>query len=290
MRQQPEEVNMIDNNAVWLVTGCSTGLGRAIAREALESGYRVVVTARDTATIDDLVEAHGERAIALSLDVTDPVQAAAVIASAEQRFGAVDVLVNNAGYGYLGAIEEGVEADVRAMFETNVFGTWQMVKAVLPGMRERGRGHVVNISSVGGLTTFAGVGFYHMAKFAVEALSETLAKEVAPLGIGVTVVEPGAFRTDFRGRSMKQSSIRLAAYDQTAGKARDGVLAGHGTQVGDPMLGAKAIIAALKAERPPLHLVLGGDAVDLVRQKLSDLQYDLNTWEALSRSTNFIEN
>ncbi|WP_349017040.1 SDR family NAD(P)-dependent oxidoreductase [Bradyrhizobium sp. Arg237L] len=185
------------------MTGCSTGLGRALAQQALQSDYRVVVSARDPSTVTDIVKDHGEIALAVELDVTKPDQVRAAVEVAEERFGAIDVLVNNAGYGYVGAIEEGEDADVRAMFETNIFGTWNMIKAVLPGMREHGRGHVVNMSSVGGITTFPDVGFYHMAKFAVEGLSETLAKEVAPFGIGVTVVEPGGFRTDFRGRSMK---------------------------------------------------------------------------------------
>ncbi len=281
---------MIDKNAIWLVTGCSSGLGKAIAQQALQAGYRVVVTARDIDAVADLVHAHPQSAFAVPLDVTDPVQVRAAVASAEQRFGSVDVLVNNAGYGYLGAIEEGEDEDVRAMFETDVFGLWQMVKAVLPGMRARARGHVVNISSIGGLTTFAGVGFYHMAKFAVEALSETLAKEVAEFGIGVTVVEPGAFRTDFRGRSMKQSKIRLAAYESTAGKGRDGVLAGHGKQSGDPARGARAIIAVLEAPRSPLHLVIGGDALDLARRKLTELAGDFDAWETVTRSTDFPEN
>jgi NAD(P)-dependent dehydrogenase (short-subunit alcohol dehydrogenase family) len=280
---------MIEKNAVWLVTGCSSGLGRAIAQQALHSGYRVAVTARGIAAVADLVDTYPQTAFAVSLDVTDLAQVQAAVASAERRFGCVDVLVNNAGYGYLGAIEEGEDGDVRAMFETDVFGLWQMVKAALPGMRGRGRGHVVNISSIGGLTTFPGVGFYHMAKFAVEALSETLAKEVAAFGIGVTVVEPGAFRTDFRGRSMKQSKIRLPAYDQTAGKGRDGVLAGHGKQSGDPMRGARAIIAALEAPQSPLHLVIGGDALDLARQKLVELARDFDAWETVTRSTDFAE-
>jgi len=197
--------------------------------------------------------------------------------AAKARFGAVDVLVNNAGYGYIGAIEEG--EGVRAMFETNIFGTWNMVKAVLPGMRKRGHGHVINMSSVGGLTTFPAVGFYHMAKFAVEALSETLAKEIAPFGLGVTIVEPGGFRTDFRGRSMVQSGIRLPAYADTAGKARDNILAAHGKQRGDPTRGARAIIAAVEAEHPPLHLIIGGDALDLARKKVADLKRDFDTWE-----------
>ena len=278
---------MIGKNAVWLITGCSKGIGRALAQQALQSGYRVVVTARDTATLADVVKEHPEAVAAVELDVTKPDQVKAAIRAAEDRFGGVDVLVNNAGYGYLAAIEEGDDTDVRALFEANIFGTWNMIKAVLPGMRARGRGHIVNISSVGGLTTFPGVGFYHMAKFAVEGLSETLAKEVIPLGLGVTVVEPGAFRTEFRGSSMKQSRVRLPAYAGTAGKSRDGVLAGHGKQQGDPVLGAKAIISALEGERPPLHLVLGADALDLIRQKITDLQRDLDTWETLTRSTRF---
>ncbi|MPV55703.1 short-chain dehydrogenase/reductase [Burkholderia sp. HI2761] len=278
---------MLKKNAVWLITGCSKGLGRALARSALESGYRVVASARDEAAVEDLVRAYGDAVAAVRLDVASQEQAETAVAAAHERFGAVDVLVNNAGYGYLAAIEEGEDSDVRAMFETNVHGTWNMIKAALPGMRKRRTGHIVNIGSVGGLTTFPGVGFYHMTKFAVEGLSETLAKEIGPLGIGVTVVEPGAFRTDFRGASMQQSGIRLEDYADTAGKARDSVLAGHGKQQGDPVRGSRAIIAALESDRPPLHLVLGGDALDLVRAKLEDLRVDLDTWEHLTRSTDY---
>jgi NAD(P)-dependent dehydrogenase (short-subunit alcohol dehydrogenase family) len=278
---------MIERNAVWLITGCSTGLGRAIAQQALKSGYRVVASARNSSTVADVVAQHKHTAIAVELDVTDPDQVNAAVRQAEDHFGAVDVLVNNAGYGYVAAMEEGEDADVRAVFETNVFGSWNVIKAVLPGMRTRKRGHVVNISSVGGIVTFPAVGFYHMTKFAVEALSETLAQETAPLGIGVTVVEPGAFRTDFRGRSMKQSKIRLPDYEETAGKARDGFLAGHGRQQGDPVRGARAIITAVEAERPPMHLVIGGDALDLVRKKITSFQWELDSWEEVTRSTNF---
>jgi NAD(P)-dependent dehydrogenase (short-subunit alcohol dehydrogenase family) len=197
------------------------------------------------------------------------------------------VLVNNAGYGYVAAIEEGEDADVRAMFETNVFGSWNMINAALPRMRTRKRGHIVNMSSVGGLVTFPAVGFYHMTKSAVEGLSETLAQETASFGVGVTVVEPGAFRTDFRGRSMKQSKVRLPDYEETAGKARDDLLAGHGKQQGDPARGARAIIAAVEAERPPMHLVIGGDALDLVRGKIISFQQELKGWEEITRSTGF---
>jgi NAD(P)-dependent dehydrogenase (short-subunit alcohol dehydrogenase family) len=281
---------MIRKNAVWLITGCSKGLGRALARQVLEAGYRAVVTARDISAVEDIVGDYGEAALAFELDVTRTDQIKAAIAAAEDRFGSVDVLVNNAGYGYFGAIEEGEDAGVRAMFETNVFGPVNLIKAVLPGMRQRKHGHVITISSVGGMVAFPAVGYYHMAKFALEGLSETLAKEVAPFGIGVTAVEPGAFRTDFREQvAVKEPVTRIAAYADTAGKARDGIFANHGKQQGDPVRGARAIIAAVEADRPPVHFVMGGDAVDLVRQKLVALQDELDAWEALSRSTNFRE-
>ena len=279
---------MVTKNDVWLITGCSKGLGRALAEQTLEAGYRVVVTARRLEDVRDLVGAHGDRASAVALDVTKPDQIASAVAAAEDRFGGVDVLVNNAGYGYFGAIEEGEDTGVRAMFEANVFGPVALTKALMPGMRNRKHGHVINISSVGGLVTYPAVGYYHMAKFAIEGLSETLAKELMPFGINVTVVEPGAFRTNFRGSTdAKQPTTRIAAYAETAGKARDNVFAAHGHQQGDPTRGARAIITAVEAERPPLHLVIGGDALDQIRQKITDLSRELDTWEELSRSTNF---
>ncbi len=282
-------MEMLKNNDVWLITGCSSGLGRALAEETLKAGYRVVATARSASTLSDLVSVYGDAVLAVDLDVTNAEQIASAISAAEGHFGGIDVLVNNAGYGYFGAIEEGEEADVHAMFETNVFGPWHMAKAALPGMREREHGHVVNISSVGGMVTYPAVGFYHMAKFAVEGFSETLAKEVAPFGIGVTVVEPGAFRTEFRGTSVKQSNIRLPAYAETAGKARDNVFAANGKQENDPVLGGRAIIRAIEADNPPLHLVIGGDALDQIRKKLAVLNQELDTWEDLTRSTKFAD-
>ena len=279
---------MIQDKSVWLITGCSKGLGRALAEQVLKAGYRVALTARDSSTLDDLVKKYQDAAFAIELDVTHHEQTEAAVKVAEAHFGAVDVLVNNAGYGYLAAIEEGEEQEVRALFETNVYGTWNMIKAVIPGMRGRGRGHIVNISSVGGLVTFPSVGFYHMTKFAVEGLSETLVKELALFGIGVTVVEPGAFRTDFRSTtSMKQSKVHLAAYADTAGKVRAGVLAAHGKQQGDPVLAGKAIISALRAEKSPLHLILGRDALEQTRQKLNELGQEITAWENLTTSTDF---
>jgi NAD(P)-dependent dehydrogenase (short-subunit alcohol dehydrogenase family) len=279
---------MITKDAVWLITGCSKGLGRALAAQVLAKGYRVVVTARRAADIADLVAAHGDAVLAVELDVTDPAQISAAVSAAEDRFSGVDVLVNNAGYGYLAAIEEGEDADVRALFETDLFGPLNLVKAVLPGMRARRRGHIVNISSIGGLVTYPGVGYYHMVKFGIEAMSETLAKEVAPLGIGVTVVAPGAFRTDFRGpASIKQSATRIDDYGDTAGKSRAGTQAGHGKQAGDPMRGARAIITAVEAERAPVHLLIGGDALDQLRGKLDGLRRETDAWEEITRSTDF---
>lgn len=278
---------MIAKDAVWLITGCSKGLGQALAEQALISGYRVVVTARRRSDVNDIVRAHGDAALAVELDVTKPDQIKATVSAAEDRFGRVDVLVNNAGYGYFAAIEEGEDAEVRAMFETDVFGPVNLVKAVLPGMRARRSGHIVNISSIGGFVTFPSVGYYHMAKFAVEGMSDTLSKELAPFGIGATVVAPGAFRTDFRGPSGKGSATRIGDYAETAGRARDKVFAGHGTQQGDPVLGARAIIAAVEATSPPVHLIIGGDALDQARQKVADLQREWDAWEGVTRSTDF---
>ncbi len=279
---------MITKDAVWLITGCSKGLGRALAREVLAAGYRAVITARRIEDLADLAAEHSESALAVALDVTDGAQIGAAVVAAEQRFGAVDVLVNNAGYGYLAAIEEGDETQVRALFEADLFGPVTLIKTVLPGMRARRRGHIVNVSSIGGLVTYPGVGYYHMVKFGVEALSDVLAKEVGPLGIGVTVVAPGAFRTDFRGpASIKQSATQITDYAETAGKSRAGTQAGHGKQQGDPARGARAIIKAVEAERPPVHLLIGGDALDQFRAKLDDMRRETDAWENVTRGTDF---
>ncbi|MFM0182188.1 oxidoreductase [Paraburkholderia aspalathi] len=280
---------MINDNSVWLITGSSSGLGRALAEKVLEHGYRAVVTARRPASVRDLVEHYGDRAMAVGLDVTQFAQISAAVKAAHERFGRIDVLVNNAGYGYIGAIEEGEDAEIRAQFDTNVHGVIALMQAVLPGMRHHGKGHIVNVSSIGGLTAFPNVGYYHASKYALEGLSETLAKEMAPFGIGVTVVEPGAFRTDFRGRSMRQSRIRIPEFAGTLGKQRDALLDSHGKQHNDPVKGALAIIEALKAKQPPLHLLLGADALDLAHKQLAALRKDFDAWETLSRSTAFDE-
>ena len=273
---------------VWFITGCSTGFGRELAREVLSRGWRAVVTARDKGKVEDLAE-DGNGALALALDVTDPAQVRAAVARAEQAFGGIDVLVNNAGYGYLAAVEEGEDAEIRAMFETNFFGLADTIRAVLPGMRKAGRGHIVNITSVGGIVGFPGSGYYAATKFAVEGLTDSLAKEVAPLGIKVTAVEPGPFRTDWAGRSLKQTARPIDAYEQTAGARRRQTAGYSGQQPGDPVRAARAIIEAVQAPTPPAHLVLGRPGLGFVRDKLARLQADIDTWEPTTLGADFPE-
>jgi NAD(P)-dependent dehydrogenase (short-subunit alcohol dehydrogenase family) len=279
----------LTESPVFFITGCSTGLGRALATHVLDRGWRAAVTARDPETVADLVAHHGDRAVALPLDVTNPEQIADAVKQTEEVFGRIDVLVNNAGYGYLAAIEEGDDAEVRALFDANVFGLVAVTKAVLPGMRARHSGHVVNISSLGGLAGFGATGYYHATKFAVEGLSESLAAEVAPLGIGVTIVEPGAFRTNWSGPSMKQSPIRIEDYAETAGKRREATMATYGSQPGDPARAAEAIVTVLEAEEPPLRLLLGTAALKVALGKLDALHRDFARWEDLSKSTEVTE-
>src|SRR5918912_3028218 len=220
--------------STWFITGCSTGLGRHLAQAVLEHGHNAVVTARDAAKVQDLVEAHPDTGLALSLDVTNPAQVAPAVRQAEERFGGVDVLVNNAGYGYRAAVEEGDEAEVATLFATNFFGPVAMIKALLPGMRARRQGAIVNISSIGARISPPGSGYYAASKAALEAMSSSLRKELDPLGITVMVVEPGGFRTDFAGRSLTQSAEAIADYAETAGKRRKEHDTAHGTQPGDP--------------------------------------------------------
>jgi NAD(P)-dependent dehydrogenase (short-subunit alcohol dehydrogenase family) len=239
-----------------------------------------VVTARTPASVRDLAAAHEGRALVLPLDVTDADQVSAAVRDAEARFGRIDVLVNNAGIGYFGAIEESEETEVRRMFEINVFGLARMIHAVLPGMRQRRSGHVVNVSSIGGLKAFPAVGYYNATKFAVVGLSESLAQEVAPLGIKVTVVEPSGFRTDWAGRSANEAPVQIADYAETAGRNRQSIRNASGRQPGDPVRAAAAIIAAVESPRPPLHLLLGKAALTGARRKLDALKSDFEAWEA----------
>ena len=258
----------LNENAVWFITGCSTGFGRELAQIVLKRGWRAVVTARDAGRVKDLTHGHEDNALALALDVTSHDQIADAVRQAEDRFGAIDVLVNNAGYGYQASIEEGDDAEIRAQFETNVFGLAAMTRAVLPGMRARRSGHVVNISSQAGFIGYPGSGYYAATKHAVEGLSDALSKEVAPLGIKVTCVEPGPFRTDWAGRSLQQRRPTIADYQETVGARLETTSSYSGQQPGDPARAAEAIVKAVEAKDPPKHLVLGAIALDGIREKL----------------------
>lgn len=271
----------------WFITGCSTGLGRSLAQAVLDRGYEAVITARDPAAVGDLARAHPGTALALPLDVTDPDQVARAVAQAQERFGGVSVLVNNAGYGYRAAVEEGDDADVHQLFATHFFGAVALIKAVLPTMRERRDGAIINISSIGARTAQPGSGYYAAVKSALEGLSASLRKEAGPLGITVMVVEPGGFRTDFAGRSLQQSAHAIADYADTAGKRRKENQSRHGTQPGDPARAAEAIIAAVQAPDPPAMLVLGQDALDGFRRVLDAQRAELEAWAPTSLSTGF---
>ncbi|GAT87880.1 hypothetical protein CVCC1112_2539 [Paenarthrobacter nicotinovorans] len=273
----------------WLITGCSTGLGRALARAVLAKGDNAVATARDTATLQDLAAEFPTTALAVPLDVTDQSQVESAVQQAVERFGGVDVLVNNAGYGYRAAIEEGADADVRTLFDTNVFGPIAMIKAVLPGMRTRRSGAIVNISSIGARICPPGSGYYSATKAALEGISGSLQKELAPLGITVTAVEPGGFRTDFAGRSLTQSAEAIDDYAQTAGKRRKENDTVHGTQQGDPDRAAQVIINAVEASETPGFLLLGEDAAKAFDAVAEAQRAEVDRWRELTVSTGYTE-
>jgi len=271
----------------WFITGCSTGLGRALADAVLDRGDDAVVTARDAAAVQDLVDAHPASALALSLDVTVDSEVTAAVDAAQERFGAIDVLVNNAGYGYRAAVEEGDDHDVQALFATNFFGAVSMIKAVLPGMRARRAGAIINISSIGARIAPAGSGYYSASKAALEGMSGSLRKELAPLGITVMAVEPGGFRTDFAGRSLTQSAAAIDDYAETAGKRRKENDTVHGTQEGDPRKAVQAMINAIEDPAAPELLLLGEDAWDGFHAVLDAQRAELDAWEQTTRGTGF---
>lgn len=271
----------------WLITGCSTGIGREIARAALEAGHSVVVTARRRETVADFVDTFGDRAVAVALDVTDKEQIAAAVAAADDAFGGVDVLVNNAGYGYMSAVEEGDDAEVRKLFDTNYFGVVDTIKAVLPAMRVRKSGHIVNISSMTGLVANPPNAYYSSTKFALEALTEALAQEVGPLGIKVTAIEPGAFRTDWARRSMQESSTPIGDYDDCVGTRKTLIKEFADHLPGDPRKVAEAVLTVTALEEPPLRLLLGRDVLKAVRDKIAALSASIDEWEAVTKDVNF---
>jgi NAD(P)-dependent dehydrogenase (short-subunit alcohol dehydrogenase family) len=276
---------MPEQKPTWLITGCSTGLGRALAAELIAQGHRVFATARDPGQLADLVEGHAN-ATALKLDVTSAEDIAAAVAAVEQA-GGVDILVNNAGYGYRAAVEEGEDEAIRAMFETNFFGAFAMTRAVLPAMRARRSGTIVNITSIAARLAAPGSGFYSATKFALEGLSDALRREVAPLGIRVLMVEPGAFRTDFAGRSLHGSAQAIADYAATAGPRRKGNDRTDGTQPGDPVRAARVLIETLAGDTLPVRLLLGSDAVGYVGKEIDAQRDEIAAWAAVSVTTDF---
>jgi NAD(P)-dependent dehydrogenase (short-subunit alcohol dehydrogenase family) len=271
---------------VWFITGTSSGLGRAIAQAALDRGDRVVATARSTDRIADLERDFADRAVALPLDVTDPDQARATIDAAVGAFGRIDVVVNNAGYGALGALEELSDEDLRRQFETNLFGALQVTRAALPQLRRQRSGHIVQLSSLSATVANPGESAYVGSKAALEGVSESLAKEVAHLGIRVTIVQPGPFRTDFAGRSL-QKADPIDDYADTVGAARDLIAQLDGNQPNDPTRGAEAIIRAVDTDDPPLHLALGEDAIQAIRANLDEQRAELDAWAEVGGATAF---
>ncbi|UXY32123.1 oxidoreductase [Streptomyces sp. HUAS TT20] len=270
----------------WFITGAARGFGLEIARQALERGDNVVATARNPETVEKTLPQYGDQLLALALDVTDESQAHAAAAAAVERFGTIDVLVNNAGRGLLGAIEESSDAAVRAVYDTNVFGLLNVTRAVLPAMRRQGSGRVLNLSSLGGFTSSAGFGIYCSTKFAVEGISEAMRQELAPLGIHVTIVEPGYFRTDFLdASSLHTEGEVITDYAQTAGAVRGAVPGLNHAQPGDPVKGAAAILALADAGTPPLRAQLGSDCAAELDRKITQLREEAAAWRHLALST-----
>lgn len=274
----------MSDKKVWFITGSSTGFGRELAEEVLAQGHKVVATARKPETLDELIKSHPDTARTVRLDVTNKTEVVAAIAEAVREFGRIDVLVNNAGYGLIGAIEEASDEQIRAQFETNVFGALNVMRAVLPQMRKQQSGHILNVSSVGGFVAFPSSGYYTATKFALEAMSEALAKEAAHLGIRVTIVEPGSFRTDFNGRSLNLPETRMREYpatEQFLGWLKEM----DGKQPGDPRKAAQAMIKVAEADNPPLRLPLGEDALTTIEAELDIVRDDIRPWRQVSIDT-----
>lgn len=280
-------MNSSHNSPVWFITGCSTGFGRELAKRVLARGWRVVVTARDKARVADLVLGAEERALALDLDVNDTGQIKAAVKAALHQFGRIDVLVNNAGYGYMASVEEGEEAQIRAQFDANVFGLFAMTRAVLPAMRAQRSGHVINITSVAGHIGFPGSGYYAASKHAVEGWSDALAAEGEPLGIKVSCVAPGPSRTDWAGRSMTQTPNLIDDYLDTVGARLARTSAGSGSQPGDPVRIAEAMIALTEHPNPARHFVLGAFGIDAVTSSLKHTLAEIEAWREAGLATDF---
>jgi NAD(P)-dependent dehydrogenase (short-subunit alcohol dehydrogenase family) len=277
----------MSQNPVWFITGSSTGLGRALVEVLLERGFRVAATARRPSDLEQVTKKYGGQVICPVLDVTNPDQVRNAIQHTLDNFGRIDVCVNNAGYGLIGGVEEVTDEEIRRQFETNFFGALDVTRAILPHFRKQRSGHFVNISSIGGFRAIAGASIYNATKFALEALSEALAKETAPLGIRVVLVEPGPFRTDFGGRSIDDTPNRIPEYASTAGKMREYYQAAHGKQVGDPRKAAEAMIQAVESKADFLRLPLGEATLVGMREKIEQVQKDLSLWEQVAKDTAF---
>ncbi|WP_058970258.1 oxidoreductase [Type-D symbiont of Plautia stali] len=268
-----------------LITGVSSGFGRALAQEALAKGYRVIGTVRNAQAKTAFEQLHPQHAVAFELDVTHFSAIDDLVADIEGHHGPIDVLVNNAGYGHEGVMEESSLAEMRRQFDVNVFGAVAIIKAVLPYMRQRRRGHILNITSMGGFITMPGISYYCGSKFALEGISETLSKELAAFNIHVTAVAPGSFRTDWAGRSMVRSARSITDYDALFDPIRQAREEKSGKQLGDPQKAARAMLAVIESDNPPAHLLLGSDALKLVREKLTAFSTEIDAWESLTRST-----
>jgi NAD(P)-dependent dehydrogenase (short-subunit alcohol dehydrogenase family) len=277
----------MDTNKVWFITGSNSGFGRSLTEAVLAKGDNVVATTRHPEEIQDLVEQYPDTIKAVTLDITKSNEISSAIDTALSTFGRVDVLVNNAGFGTLGAVEEIEDEQVRKQFEVNCFGTLNLTKALLPHFRQKKNGHILNVSSVGGFTSFPGTGIYSATKFAIEGYSEALAKEITPLGIKLTLVEPGAFRTDFAGDSLATPENPIDDYEETAHKFVKQQEEMSGEQPGDPDKAAQAMIKVVESDNPPMRLVLGEDALKATRQKIETFQKEIEQWEEVTLSTSF---
>lgn len=276
-----------NSTPIWFITGCSTGFGRAVAEQVLARGWRAVVTARQGASVEPLAARYPDTALALALDVTRPEQVAAAVAAAEQRFGGIDVLLNNAGYGYQASVEEGDETEIRALFDANVFGLFALTRAVLPIMRRQRRGHVFNITSLAGISGFAASGYYAASKHAVEGWADSLAVECNPLGIRVTCIEPGPFRTDWAGRSLHRTESRIADYDSIVAARMRQTDQHSGKQPGDPQRAAGLIIALSQHAQPPRNIALGARAIEMGTLRLRAKLADIERWAPEGRRTDY---
>lgn len=274
-------------NKVWFITGCSTGFGRELSQMALQQGYRVAVASRDTKDVEDIISKFPERSLAVKLDMTKPEEIMFAVEKVNKHFGQIDVLVNNAGIGYFASMEESNEEEIRKMFEVNFFGLTKLTQLVLPIMRKQRSGHILNVSSIGGIIGYPALSFYNATKFAVAGLSESLAKETAHIGIKVTIVCPSGFRTDWAGRSANDDEIKIEDYKDTAGANKNNIRGYSGKQAGDPVRAANAIIRMTESKEPPLYLLLGAAAYNNAKKKFDEMDKLIDEWKDVSVGADF---